>query len=131
LPTRSRRVLLVLLTLYGVASLAHFAHNAEFLAAYPNLPGWLTRAQVYVAWLGITGVGILGYCLARAKHEVIGLGVLAVYAALGFDGLAHYGRAPMAAHTAAMNFTIWFEVAAATLALIAIVWRFGERFRVS
>ena len=27
-----------LLALYGLASLAHFIHNAEYLGAYPNLP---------------------------------------------------------------------------------------------
>jgi hypothetical protein len=47
--------------------------------------------------------------------------VLAVYAALGCDGLLHYTRAPMEAHTAAMNFTIWFEVVAAALLLATVL----------
>ena len=114
------RVLPALLLLYGVASLVHFAHNAEFLTDYPNLPTWLTRAQVYAVWLGITAVGVLGYVLARAKYPRVGLSLLTVYAALGLDGLAHYTRAPFTAHTAAMNFTILFEVGAATLVLVAI-----------
>ena len=129
--SRIRRVLPALLLLYGVASLVHFTHNAEFLAEYPNLPVWLTRGQVYVAWVGITGVGVLGYLLARAKYELVGFRVIGVYAALGLDGLLHYGRAPMAEHTVAMNFTIWFEVLAASLVLVATFMLMGERLRVS
>jgi hypothetical protein len=126
-----RKALPALLILYGVASLAHFVHNAEFLAEYPNLPIWLSRSQVYVAWFGITALGVLGYLLIRTKYELFGFGVLGVYAAIGLDGLLHYGRAPMTAHTAAMNFTIWFEVAAASLVLVAIAGLLGERLRVS
>ena len=123
------RLLPALLLLYGVASLVHFAHNAEFLGDYPNLPTWLTRAQVYAVWLGITALGVLGYVLARARYLRLGLSLLTVYAALGLDGLAHYSRAPLAAHTAGMNFTILFEVVAATLVLVAIVAQVGARLR--
>ena len=48
-----------------------------------------------------------------------GAWLLMLYAALGFDGLLHYGLAPMAAHTFAMNFTIWFEVVAGALVIAA------------
>lgn len=115
--------------LYGVASLAHFAHNAEFLMDYPNLPSWLTRAQVYVAWLGITALGALGYVLLRAGRVVAGLFLLGGYAALGLDGLLHYGRAPVAAHSLAMNATIWFEVLAAAALLVAVGALAARRLR--
>jgi hypothetical protein len=128
---RPRQVLPFLLILYGIASLAHFVHNAELLAEYPNLPAWLTRAQVYVAWLGITVIGALGYLLTYAKREIIGLGVLACYAALGLDALAHYSRAPITAHTTAMNLTIWFEVISATLVLVVIAARLRECSQIS
>jgi len=32
----------VLAALYFIASLAHFAHNAEYIAFYPGVPTWLT-----------------------------------------------------------------------------------------
>jgi hypothetical protein len=105
------------LLLYCAASLVHFAHNAEFLEDYPNLPAWLSRAQVYAVWVGITAIGIAGYVLHRLGHGLVGLIVVAVYAGLGFDGLLHYGRAPFAEHTAGMNFSILFEVVAAGLLL--------------
>jgi len=113
-------VLPSLLLLYGVASLAHFAHNAEYLTAYPGLPGWLTRSHVYMAWLCVTTLGVLGYLLFRSQHRGVGFCLLAGYALLGLDGLAHYTRAPIRAHTVAMNFTIWFEVAAAASVLLAL-----------
>jgi hypothetical protein len=107
-----------LLVLYCVASLVHFAHNAEFLDDYPNLPEWLSRAQIYAVWLGITAIGLTGYVLLRVGYRLAGLIFVAVYAAQGFDGLLHYGRAPFAAHTPAMNFSILFEVAAAAVLLV-------------
>ena len=110
-----------LLLLYLVASLAHFTHNAEYLSNYPNLPTWLTRGGIYLAWIGETTLGILGYVLYRSGWRLIGLALAGVYAAFGFDGLLHYTRAPFDAHTSAMNFTILSEVAAATLLLMRIV----------
>jgi hypothetical protein len=115
------KALPILLLLYAGASFVHFAHNAEFLADYPNLPAWLTRVQVYAVWLGITGIGVLGYCVWRAGWRRLGLVILALYAAIGFDGLLHYTRAPFAAHTGTMNLTIWSEVVAAALVLAAVL----------
>ena len=129
--SRAGKVLPALLALYWVASLGHFVHNAEFLAEYPNLPVWLTRGQVYAAWFGVTGIGVLGYLLVRARYELFGLVVLGLYAAIGLDGLLHYGRAPMVAHTVTMNLTIWLEVVAAVLVLVAIASLLAARLRVS
>ncbi len=120
-PRRNDSLLLALLLLYLGASLAHFTHNAEYLAAYPNLPPWLTRGGVYLAWIGETSLGILGYVLYRFGWRLAGLALVGVYAAVGFDGLLHYTRAPLDAHTAAMNFTILFEVVVAALLLIRVV----------
>ena len=118
---RGSRALLWLLALYGFASLVHFMHNAEYLSGYPNLPAWLSRSQIYGTWCGITAIGLVGYTLYRRGRAFVGFGLLVLYTSLGFDGLLHYGRAPLAAHTLAMNLTIWSEVAAAALALIAVV----------
>lgn len=109
-----------LLALYAGASLLHFTHNAEYLAEYPNLPAAWTRADVYLAWCSVTAVGLLGYVLHRGGFPRVGLILLAVYGGLGFGGLLHYTRAPMAHHSAGMNFTIWFEVAAAAAFLMSV-----------
>lgn len=118
IPRDARQVLPGLLVLYAAASLLHFVHNAEYLALYPNLPVSWSRADVYLAWCAVTMVGLLGYLLFRAGYRRPGLTALAIYGALGFAGLLHYTRAPIAHHTATMNLTIWTEVAAAALLLI-------------
>jgi hypothetical protein len=118
---RIERLVLAVAIACGIASFVHFSHNAEFCGDYPNLPVWITRGSVWLAWMGITFLGCAGLGLFRAGHRKSGLGVLAVYGALGCDGLGHYGLAPMARHTAMMNFAIWFELmAGATLLGVAL-----------
>jgi hypothetical protein len=111
----------LLVAAYFITSLGHFAHNAEYLCEYPNLPAWLTRAKVYAAWLAITSVGLVGFILIKNKLIPAGLLLVATYAALGFDGLGHYAVAPMELHTFGANVTILSEVIAAALLLPATV----------
>ncbi|HET7535985.1 MAG TPA: hypothetical protein VFJ90_06005 [Candidatus Didemnitutus sp.] len=106
-------------TLYCAASLAHFFHNAEFCGDYPNLPAWISRASVYAVWIGLTAFGGTGLLLSRSRHAALGLTLVAVYAAMGFDGLGHYTLAPMSQHSFTMNFTIWFEVVTGAVLLAA------------
>lgn len=116
-----RTALLVLLIAYAAASLLHHVHNGEFLSDYPNLPAWLTRTTVYLAWCGMTMLGLAGYLVFRRGYRLAGLALIAVYASLGFDGLAHYILAPLSEHTTATNFTIGLELATAALLLITAV----------
>src|SRR5258706_11845668 len=96
----------VLLVIYGIASLVHFWHNAEFIAEYPNLPTSWSAAHVYLAWIVLTLVGVIGWLVMSRGFALAGLLVLAAYAALGLDSLGHYVLAPLSAHTFAMNSTI-------------------------
>jgi hypothetical protein len=109
---------LFLTAAYFLASLGHFTHNAEFLCEYPNLPEWLTRAKVYLSWIAITSVGAIGFLFVRSGYIRIGLALVAIYAALGFDGLGHYAVAPFAWHSFGANFTIVSEVIAAGALLL-------------
>jgi hypothetical protein len=118
--TPGSRWLLPALWAYAAASLFHHVHNATFLAAYPNLPAWLSPVQVYAAWTVVTAVGVLGYLLLRLRHARGGLAVLGLYAVLGLAGLDHYVRAPVAAHSHAMNLSIGCEVTTAVLLLIVV-----------
>jgi hypothetical protein len=107
---------------YGVASLAHFVHNAVYIDAYPNLPMWITPLVVYASWLVVAGIGTLGYWLYRSGSRWFGLMVIGVYALLGFGGLDHYAVAPVSAHSIAMNATILGEAIAASVLLVVVVW---------
>ncbi len=116
------KIFFALTAVYFITSLGHFSHNAEFICEYPNLPAWLTRAQVYAVWAAITSVGVVGLLLMRKKYMTTGLLLMAVYAALGFDGLGHYALAPIAFHPLIANVTILSEVAAAALLLPVVLW---------
>ena len=85
------------------------------------MPDWISRFDVYAALAGIIAVGGLGGLLIRFGYRAAGLIVLACYAAIGFDGLAHYTLAPVSAHTLGMNLTIWLEVAAAAFCLLVVI----------
>jgi hypothetical protein len=121
--------LAALMLAYAVCSLLHFAHNAEFLAEYPNMPGWLSRGDVYLAWLGLTAIGALGYVLFRNGYRLAGLVLVAAYGFLGLDSLGHYTLAPFSAHTAMMNLTIVADVTTAGLVLVGslVVMNQGRR----
>jgi len=116
-----------LLAVYFVATLAHFVHNAEFIAFYPNMPAWLTREKVYLAWAAIASVGVAGIIAWRFGWTALGALLLGAYGALGLDGLQHYTLALCSEHTLAANLTIWFEaltgVTLATAAAVLLVRR--------
>jgi hypothetical protein len=118
---RMGKVILGLMLLYGAASLAHFTHNAEFLQDYPNMPSWLSRREIYVAWIVVAVIGISGYLAWRRGHAFLGLSLIAVYAAIGFDSLAHYAVAPFDGHGLTMHVTIGVELCAAALLLAVVV----------
>jgi hypothetical protein len=125
MPTRKNLdlspALWVCLAVYFGASLTHFVHNAEYIASYPNMPGWITRNGVYLAWMAINAVGLVGLALLRSPWRAGGLLILALYGLLGLDGLGHYTLALCSQHTLVMNATIWFEVAAGLLLAAACV----------
>jgi len=112
-----------LVLLFAACSLVHFAHNAEFLADYPNLPETWTRSGVYVAWVGLSATGLAGWLAFSSGYRKIGLSVLVVYALLGIDSLGHYRAARVADHTFLMNLTIVLEVGTATLLLVVVLYR--------
>ena len=116
-----------LAALYCIASLIHFAHNAEYIAFYPNMPDWITRENVYIAWLAITGVGVVGVVLSLVGFQSAAALFIGVYGSLGLDGLGHYALALCSQHTFAMNFTIWFEVIAGATLAVASAWLIKQR----
>ena len=117
----TQKILPALLLIYGLASLIHFVHNAEFLTDYPNLPASWSRGDIYSAWIILTLVGIGGWGLVVRGFARLGFLLLAVYAVFGMDSLGHYVLAPMSEHTLAMNTTILLEVTTAALVLMEVM----------
>jgi len=102
------------------ATLFHHIHNAEFLDHYPNMPTWLSPLRVYAAWSAATAIGVIGYWSLRRGYKTSGLALLLAYGCYGLDGLAHYALAPMSAHSATMNVTIWLEAVTAVALLTTL-----------
>lgn len=119
----------VLVAVYFAASLAHFAHNAEFIAIYPNMPAGITREHVYLAWLAVTSLGVAGLLVARLGLRALGVVLVGAYGALGLDGLAHYTLALCAEHTLATNITIWAEAISGLVLMLACVRLLARRLR--
>jgi len=117
--TRLPKHLWFLAALYCCASLIHFAHNAQYIAFYPNMPVGITRETVYWAWLAITAIGVAAVALSLAGWRIIAALLLVVYGSFGLDALGHYALALCSEHTLAMNLTIWFEALAGALLAIA------------
>lgn len=109
------------------ATLAHHIHNARFLEEYPNMPLWLTPGRVYLAWFAATVVGIGGYLLVRGGWRTFGYCAVLAYAAYAVDGLLHYTRAPLEAHTTGMNGTIFLEAVTGALLALAVLHRMVAR----
>jgi len=120
------RQIQALLTVFFLANLTHFVHNAEYIAYYPGMPSSLTREKIYLAWVAGASVGLLGLLAYRAKFKSLGLALLAAYGAVGIDGLAHYALALCSEHTLATNLTIWFEVLAGLSLLLACAVSMGK-----
>ncbi|MES2976982.1 MAG: hypothetical protein V4731_01040 [Pseudomonadota bacterium] len=111
--------LLALTAVYFVASLAHFVHNAEYIALYPGISGWLSRETIYLAWAAVTSLGLGALLLARSALRTAALVCLGAYGAFGLDGLAHYTLALCSEHTLAANLTIAFEAVTGLILLLA------------
>ena len=119
--------LLVVAAAFLTASLAHFIHNAEYIAYYPGMPGWLTREKVYLFWLAFASPGVVAVICARLGWPLLALVFLAVYGALGLDALGHYALALCSEHTLAANITIWAEAATGLTLFIASAISLGRR----
>ena len=119
--------LLLLAAVYFAASLAHFGHNAEYIAFYPGMPGWLTREKVYLAWLAVTSLGFIALVFARLALPALALLFLAAYGAFGLDGLAHYTLGLCSEHTLVANVTIWSEAVSGMVLLLASAVLFARQ----
>ena len=119
--------LLAVAAAFLTASVAHFIHNAEYIADYPGMPGWLTREGVYGFWLAFASPGVVAILCARLRRPRLALAFLAVYGALGLDALGHYALALCSEHTLAANITIWAEAVTGLVLCGASVVILGRR----
>ncbi|WP_457353292.1 hypothetical protein [Roseateles sp. P5_D6] len=116
-----------LVAAYFAASLAHFSHNAQYIAFYPGMPAWLTPGTVWLCWFAVCAVGLLAWVLTRLGLPTLGLLALGVYGALGLDGLLHYRLGLCSQHTLMANLTIWAEATTGLMLLLVSAVLFARR----
>jgi hypothetical protein len=87
------------------------------------MPAWITRENVYLTWLAITGVGMAAAALWWMGRRIAAALALALYGLFGLDGLAHYALALCAEHTLAANLSIWLEAASGVALAAAALWQ--------
>jgi hypothetical protein len=117
----------VLAGAYFLATLAHFAHNAEYIAFYPGMPASITRETVYLAWLCVTAIGLVSFGALRLGLPNVAVALLGLYGAFGLDALLHYTLALCSEHTLTANITIWSEAILGVALLLASAALLGRR----
>ncbi|WP_298233466.1 hypothetical protein [uncultured Azohydromonas sp.] len=103
------KYLWALTAVYGLATFGHCVHNAEFLAYYPNMPEGMTHEVVYLAWMGLSVVGLAVVPFYMLDLGVMAAFVLALYGLLGLSGLGHYSLGALEEHTLVANLLIMFQ----------------------
>lgn len=84
--TRTLRLLLAA----GILSTAvHYTDNVVNVDDFPQ-PGWVDRPTVWIAWVLLTAIGLLGYRLYTRGNFFAAHGLLAVYSYTGLSSLGHY-----------------------------------------
>ena len=114
-------VLLVLLLASIVSTAIHYTDNAVNIADYPQ-PGWLTEAQIYISWVVLTGVGILGYRLYRAERYGPAHLLLLVYSYTGVSSLGHYLYSGVDELSARQHFHIATDGITGLAILAFVIW---------
>ena len=93
------------------------------------MPAWLSRTKVYAAWLALSALGAAGYVLFLRGSRPPASWRSASTPRAGSTASAISALAPAAAHTAAMNATIWLEAGTAALLLVAVARLLAKRTR--
>ena len=98
-----------LVTASLLASAAHFAHNAFFLASYPG-PTWIPGPWfVVTAWFIIASVLVRGYFWHRSGRPTLALIALSTYSLSCLLVFGHYFYGPPSAFDALTNVLILLE----------------------
>jgi hypothetical protein len=111
---------------YALANSLHFAINADFIAFYPYMPGWIGPGTVHRAWILVNSIGLAGVLLSMVGQRFAANCMLAAYGLLGLDGLLHYSLDLCKDHDLLTNFAIGGEALfglAPCIASVSDIWK--------
>jgi hypothetical protein len=115
-------ILLCLLIASMIITSLHYIDNAIFLDKYPS-PEWISSAYgVYIAWIILTLIGLIGYWLYKSGTIGFAYLCLGIYSLTGLSSPVHYFYGAMVEFSLKMHTLIWFDFFAGSLILGFIIW---------
>ncbi|MBW4612108.1 MAG: hypothetical protein KME21_02285 [Desmonostoc vinosum HA7617-LM4] len=86
---KRQSLLQFLLIVSIIATSIHYTDNFLFINSYPE-PNWITPPSIYISWIVMTTVGIVGYLLYGNRKYWLAYMCLAIYSLTGLSSLGHY-----------------------------------------
>lgn len=117
----NQKVLLTVLIASIIITSIHYTHNAIFVDVYPE-PDWFTTSGVFMTWIVMSLVGIVGYWLYTQKKILLSYLCLAIYSLTGLSSSAHYLYGGMLDFSIMMHAFIWSDVLAGLIVLGFVFW---------
>ena len=83
------RTLRIVLGASIVSTAVHYTDNLVNIDRFPQ-PGWVTEPRVWMSWVLLTAIGLIGYRLYVRGNFVAAHACLAIYSYTGLSSLGHY-----------------------------------------
>ena len=114
-----------LLLLFLIASIIstnlHYTDNATFIENYPQ-PDWITVSGIYLTWMLMTLIGIVGYWLYTQEKLWISYLCLGIYSLTGLSSFTHYFYGAISNFSLKMHALIWLDVITGISILGFVIW---------
>lgn len=108
-PTGNRQQLLLLLLVISIIStFIHYTDNFFSFEQYPQ-PDWITLSSIYISWVVLTAIGIIGYSLYRSRRFGLAYLCLLLYSITGLSSLGHYLYGNLSDFSMKMHLFIWTD----------------------
>ena len=118
---RGRKWLLIILLFNIAITSIHYTDNALFVANYPE-PKWITTSGVFLTWIVMTSIGIIGYWFYRQQYYWLSYFLLGLYAGTGLSSPAHYFYGSWLRFSSKMHAFIWSDAIAGLTVVGFIIW---------
>ncbi len=122
---RRQKWLLILLLTNIVITAFHYTDNFLDFEHYPS-PTWITQQGVWVAWVILTAIGIIGYFLYINRIFWLAYISIAIYSMTGAFTPAHYFFPAKVPFSFKMHTLIWLDTIADTNVLILTLYLIAD-----
>ena len=116
-----RTTLLLFLLASIISTSFHYTDNATFIDNYPE-PDWITVSGIYITWIVMTIIGIVGYWLYTQEKLGLSYLCLCIYSVTGLSSPAHYFYGVMSNFSTKMHTLIWLDLLTGAFVLGFVIW---------